>query len=217
MCFCLAVEEKVCSYEFEENPTKPLEVTMNKNGTKKVYTKKSFSQSSTIFQSVDKLKVNSKLDTIKKSPKYSNVKVQNRKISDSSLSSSGQVKRGPGRPKKILKCDDGNNNNGNNEQDVKEKRLKLDCSSKTKHKTSSSSSSDLSPPVLEPWSPFSPRKISTHTPPTLSPVSSGTKLSDAKKLSDDDKFYQKKFVKKRSTSSIMVCNIFQLIYLYLYF
>ncbi|CAH1708038.1 unnamed protein product [Aphis gossypii] len=199
-----AVEEKLCSYEFEENPTKPLEVTINKNGIKKVYTKKSFAQSSTtIFQSVDKLKVNSKLDTIKKAPKYSSVKVQNRKMSDSSLSSSGQVKRGPGRPKKVLKCDDGNNNNGNNELDVKEKRLKLDCSSKTKHKTSSSSSSDLSPPVLEPWSPFSPRKISTHTPPTLSPVSSGAKHSDAKKLSDDDKFYQKKFVKKRSTSSIM--------------
>ena len=141
ICFCSIAEEHVCSYEFEENTTKPLEVTMNKNGTKKVYTKKSFAQSSNIFQSVGKLKVNSKLDTIKKSPKYSNVKVLNRKVSESSLSSSGQVKRGPGRPKKVLKCDDGNNNNGNNEQDIKEKQLKLDCSSKTKHKTSSSSSS----------------------------------------------------------------------------
>jgi len=82
----------------------------------------------------------------------------------------------------------------------------LDCSSKTKHKTSSSSSSDLSPPVLEPWSPFSPRKDSTHTPPTLSPVSSMAKLSDVQKLSDDAKVYQKKIVKKRCTSSI-VCNI----------
>lgn len=180
---------------------------MNKNGTKKVYTKKSFPQASDIFQSVDKLKVNSKLDTIKKSPHYFKDKVLNRKVSESSLSSSGQVKRGPGRPKKVLKCDDGNNNNGNNE-DIKEKGLKLDCSSKTKHKASSSSSSDLSPPVLEPWSPFSPRKDSTHTPPTLSPVSSMAKLSDVQKLSDGDKVYQKKIVKKRCTSSIIVCNIF---------
>ncbi|XP_022173862.1 uncharacterized protein LOC111036220 isoform X4 [Myzus persicae] len=194
-------EENVCSYEFEENTTKPLEVTINKNGTKKVYTKKSFSRSSDIFQPVDKLKVNLKLDTIKKTPKYSKDKVLNRKVSESSLSSSGQVKRGPGRPKKVLKCDDGNNNNGNNEPDIREKRLKLDCNSKTKHKTSSSSSSDLSPPVLEPWSPYSPRKVSTHTPPTLSPVSS---MANVKKLSDDDKVYQKKIVKKRSTSSIII-------------
>jgi len=180
-------------------------VTINKNGIKKVYTKKSFSRSTEVVPSVDKSKVNLKLDTIKKPPKYSKDKVLNRKVSDSSLSSSGQVKRGPGRPKKVLKSDDGNNNNGNNEQDIKEKRLKLDCSSKTKYKTSSSSSSDLSPPVLEPWSPYSPRKVSTHTPPTLSPVSSMAKLSDVQKLSDDDK---KKIVKKRSTSSIIVCNIF---------
>jgi len=181
---------------------------MNKNGIKKVYTKKSFVQNSDSFQSVDKLKDHSKLDTIKKLTKCSNAKVMKRKVSDSSLSSSGQVKRGPGRPKKVLKSDDGNNNNGNNEQDVKEKRLKLDCSSKTMHKTSSSSSSDLSPPVLEPWSPFSPRKVSTQTPPTLSPVSSVAKQSDVQKLSNDDKFYQKKIMKKRCTSSIMVCCIF---------
>jgi len=179
---------------------------MNKNGTKKVYTKKLFSQTSDIFQSVDKLKVDLKLDTIKKPPNYSKEKVLNRKVSESSLSLSGQVKRGPGRPKKVLKCDEGNNNIGNNE-DIKEKRLKLDCSSKTKHKTSSSSSSDLSPPVLEPWSPYSPRKDSIQTPPSLSPVSSMAKLSDVQKLSDDAKVYQKKIVKKRCTPSI-VCNIF---------
>jgi len=181
---------------------------MNKNGTKKVYTKKSFSRSSDILPFVDKLKVNLKSDTIKKSPKYSKDKVLNRKVSESSVSSSGQVKRGPGRPKKALKCDDVDNNNGCNEQDIKEKQLKLDCSSKTKHKTSSASSSDLSPPVLEPWSPYSPRKVSTHTPPTLSPISSMAKLSEVQKLSDDDKVYQKKIFKKRCTSSTIVCNIF---------
>jgi len=206
--FFLFVEENVYSYDFDENTTTPLEVTINRNGIKKVYSKKSFSRSCDILPSVDKLKVNLKSDTIKKSPKYSKDKVFNRKVSESSLSSSGQVKRGPGRPKKTLKCDNGNNNNDNNEQDIKEKRLKLDCSSKTKHKTSSSSSSDLSPPVLEPWSPYSPRKVSTHTPPTLSPNSSMAKLSEVKKLSDGDKVYKKKIVKKRCTSSTIVCNIF---------
>lgn len=186
-------------------------MTINKNGTKKVYTKKSFAQNTDIFRPVNKLKVHSKLEAIKKPTKYSNIKVMKQKVSVLNLSSSGPVKRGPGRPKKVLKSDDGNNN----DQVAKEKRLKLDCSSKIKHKTSSSSSSDLSPPVLEPWSPFSPRKDSTHTPPTLSPASSVAKQSD-QKSSDDDKIYQKKIMNKR-TPSTMVCKILNVPYFYFKF
>lgn len=141
-----------------------------------------------------------KLDKPKKCFEYAGSKFLKRKGSDSSLSSSGLVKRGPGRPKKVLK-EDGHNNNSNVDNNLTEKRLKLICSSKNKQqKISNSSSSDLSPPVLEPWSPFSPRKDSTHTPPTLSPISS-VKLSDMQKSSDDEK----KIAKKHSTSSTLVC------------
>lgn len=152
----------------------------------------------------EKLQVHSKLYKTQKLTDYSDGKVLKRKVSDSSSSSSGQVKRGPGRPKKVLKVFDGDNINSNDWHGIKENRLKLDCSTKMKHKTSNSSSSDLSPPVLEPWSPFSPRKTSTHTPPTLSPVSSMAKLSEVQKSSDDEKLPEKKIAKKRSTTSSTV-------------
>lgn len=204
-------KEEQLSHEYQQS-AEPLSVTMNKNVPKKVYTNKSMSDNSDIIRSTNKLLGHSKLD--KNLIEYSGSKVLKRKVSDSSLSSTGQIKRKPGRPKKVLK---------NNEEN--EKQLKLDCSLKIKHKSSNSSSLDLSPPVLEPWSPFSPRKDSTRTPPTLSPVSSVAKLSDTQKLSDDEKFYEKKMTKKRSTSSILVRNmiilllycmkyIFDLIYIF---
>lgn len=195
----IIVEQKQEQHNHEyQQSTEPLSVTVNKNVAKKVYTNKLLSDNSDIFRSIKKLQDNSKLDNKKLIGNFGS-KVLKRKVSDSSLCSSGQIKRRPGRPKKVLKNNDKNN--------VNEKQLKLDCSSKIKHKTSNSSSSDLSPPVLEPWSPFSPRKDSTRTPPTLSPVSSVAKLSDSQKLSDDEKFYEKKMTKKRSTLSILVINI----------
>lgn len=197
----IIVEQKQEQHNHGYQQSTELSVTMNKNVTKKVYTNKLLSDNSdiNILRSIKKLQDHSKLNN-KNLIEISGGTFLKRKVSDSSLSSSGQIKRRPGRPKKILKNNDGNN--------VNEKRLKLDCSSKIKHKTSNSSSSDLSPPVLEPWSPFSPRKDSTRTPPTLSPVSSVAKLSDGQKLSDDEKFYEKKMTKKRSTLSILVRNIF---------
>lgn len=182
------------------------EVTCFNDVAKKVYFNKSSNESSYVSQSIDKSQVDLKLDKPKKIIEYSGSKFLKRKGSDSSLSSLGQVKRGPGRPKKVLK-EDGDNNNGNADHNVTEKKLKLNCSSKNKHKISNSSSSDLSPPVLEPWIPFSPRKDSTRTPPTLSPISS-TKLSDIQKSSDDEKLYETKIAKKHSTSSTLVWKLF---------
>lgn len=177
----------------------------NSDVVEKVFTKNKslLTKSEDISFAKEKLQVHSKPDKTQ-STEYSGSKVPKRKVSDSSSSSSGQVKRGPGRPKKALKAVDGDNIYSNDWHDNKEKRLKLNCSTKLKHKTSNSSSSDLSPPVLEPWSPFSPRKNSTHTPPTLSPVSSMTKLSDVQKSSDDEKSFDKKIAKKRSTTSSIV-------------
>ncbi|VVC35716.1 Hypothetical protein CINCED_3A015236 [Cinara cedri] len=177
------------------------EVTSFKDIALKVYSKKSSNESGYNSQSVEKSQVEMKLDKPKKKIEYSSSKVLKRKGSDSSLSSSGQVKRGPGRPKKVLKVDS-DNNNSNVDHNITEKKLKLDFSSKSKHKISNSSSSDLSPPVLEPWSPLSPTKDSTRTPPTLSPISSA-KLSDVQKSSDDEKLYEKKMTKKYSTSSTL--------------
>lgn len=198
------VKKNLCSYDFPSSPESPPEVTIKRDVAKKVYTNKSLTNNNDTLQSIQS-QIHSKLNKSKNANTYSGSKVLKRKVSDSSsLSSSSQVKRGPGRPKKVLKDYDCDNNN--DDSNVKEKRLKLDCSSKIKHKTSSSSSSDLSPPVLEPWSPFSPRKDSTRTPPTLSPVSSALKLSDAPKSSDEEKYFAKKTVKKRSPSSILVCD-----------
>lgn len=168
---------------------------------KKVYANKSLTSSNSYNFWSTKSQVKSKLNKTKYS--YFGSKVIKSEVPNSSLLSSGKVKRGPGRPKKVVKdnCDSYDTN-----YDVKEKRLKLDCNSKIKHKTSSSSSSDLSPPVLEPWSPFSPRKDSTRTPPTLSPISSMAKLSDPQKSSDDEKYLENKIVKKRCTSSTLVRN-----------
>lgn len=186
-------------HEYNQNinaTTESFEVTNNKGVAKKVYTNKSLID---ISRSTNKSpQVHSKLEKIQSSNEYFGSKVLKRKVLDSNLSSSGKVKRGPGRPKKILKEDVDDSNIGN---DVKEKRLKLDCSSsKIKHKISSSSSSDLSPPILEPLSPFSPRKDSTRTPPTLSPIPSVAKLLfDIKNVSNDEK----KITKKRSTSLIL--------------
>lgn len=171
-------------------------MTNSKDIVTKVYTKKCLPKMGDMFCSTDRLKVYSKLNKSKKTNDNSSSKVLKRKVLNSSSNSSGQVKRGPGRPKKVLKEDDGCNNNG----DIKNNRLKLDCNPKIKHKVSNSSSSDLSPPVLEPWSPFSPRKDSTHTPPTLSPISSVAKLYDIQKSSDDEK----KIAKRRLTASILV-------------
>lgn len=200
-------QEQCSQVDYHKSPTS-LEVTSNKDVPKKVYSKKLLTgNSSDLFQSKKKLEnhsIHSKLNKPKKSSEYLSSKVLKRKVSDSSSSSSGPVKRGPGRPKKVFKGEDDDNDNSKEEYENKEKRLKLDCSSKIKHKISSSSSSDLSPPVLEPWSPFSPRKNSTHTPPTLSPISSVTKVSDVQKSSDEEKIFEKKIIKKRSTSSIMV-------------
>lgn len=202
--YLFIIEQEKCSQvEYHLSP-KSHEVTDNKNVPKKVYSKESLTESSDLFRPKNILKnhsIHSKLNKTKKSSEYFGSKILKRKVSDSSSSSSGTVKRGPGRPKKVFKIVDGGNDNGKEEHENKEKRLKLDCSSKMKHKISSSSSSDLSPPVLEPCSPFSDRKISTHTPPTLSP--SVTKVSD-QKSSDDEKVYVKKMIKKRSTSSILV-------------
>jgi len=167
---------------------------------KKVYANKSLTSSNSYKFSSTKPQVQPKVNKTKFS--YFGSKVTKSEVPNSSLLPSGKVKRGPGRPKKVVK------DNYDNNYDVKEKRLKLDCNSKIKHKTSSSSSSDLSPPVLEPWSPFSPRKDSTRTPPTLSPVSSMAKLSDPQKSSDDEKYFENKIVKKRCTSSTLVRNLF---------
>lgn len=190
-------------------------MTNNSYIAKKVYTKKKkllLTESENNILTKEKLQIYSKPEKTQKLTEYFGGKVLKRKVSDSSSSSSGQVKRGPGRPKKVFKAVYGDNIYSINRHDIKEKRLKLDCNTKVKHKTSNSSSSDLSPPVLEPWSPFSPRKDSTHTPPTLSPVSSMAKLSDVQKSSDDEKFADKKIAKKRSTASsiasIVVCNFF---------
>lgn len=175
--------------------TESFEVTNNKGIAKKVYTNKSLIDIGRLINKSPQ--VHSKLGKIQNSNEYFGSKVLKRKVLDSNLSS-GKVKRGPGRPKKVLKEDVDNSNIGN---DVKEKRLKLDCSSsKIKHKISNSSSSDLSPPILEPLSPFSPRKDSTRTPPTLSPVPSVAKLFDVKNVSNDET----KITKKRSTSLILV-------------
>lgn len=198
--FLILVEQE----QYNQN-NKLLEVVnKKKDTTHRVYSNKLLTESSNVFRS--SIKSSAKLEKPKKLTEYSESKVVNRKVSDSSSSSSSQVKRGPGRPKKVLKPDDGHKNNTSDRCDVKEKRLKLDCGSiVAKHKISNSSSSDLSPPVLEPWSPFSPRKDSTHTPPTLSPISSVAKLSDVQKSSDDDeKFYKKKKAKKRLTSLTLV-------------
>lgn len=181
---------------------KLLEVTSNKDVTHRVYTNKLLTESSNVFRS--SIKAFTKLEKPKKLSEYSGSKVLSRKVSDSGSSSSSQVKRGPGRPKKVLKPDDGHKNYTNDSHDIKEKRLKLDCGSIIKHKISNSSSSDLSPPILEPWSPFSPRKDSTHTPPTLSPISSMAKLSDIQKSSDDDEKFYKEKAKKRFTPLILV-------------
>lgn len=187
----------------------PLELKRERDVDKKVYSKRPLfdDSSSDVFQSTKKLPVYSMLNKTKKSTEHpgGGGKVSKRKVSDSSLSSSGQVKRKPGRPKKVLKEDSSDyKNSSNDDYGSKEKRLKLDCSSKIKHKTSNSSSSDLSPPVLEPCNPFSPEKDSTRTPPTLSPISSVAKLSDTQKSSDEEKFNKKKIAKKRSTSSVLV-------------
>lgn len=165
-----------------------------------MYTKKHLPD---MFCSTDRLKVYSKLNKTKKANNNYTNKILKHKMLNSSSTLCGQVKRGPGRPKKVLKEDDGCNNG-----DIKNNRLKLDCNSKIKHKISNSSSSDLSPPVLEPWSPFSPRKDSTHTPPTLSPISSVAKLYDAQKSSDDEK----KMATKRFASSTLVYNYFEFSY-----
>lgn len=168
---------------------------------KKVYTNKSLIATGDVFGSIKPHWKPNKTDKPHSAGAHcAGVKaVAKRKVSDPGISPSGQVKRGPGRPKKIQKQDDGGI--GDDRRDAKDKRLKLDCG--IKQKTSSCSSSDLSPPVLEPWSPFSPRKDSTRTPPTLSPVSSvAAKLSDAHKSSDDEKCSGKKVVKKRSTSLV---------------
>lgn len=191
-------------HKYHQNITESLMVTNKKNVAKKVYTNKLLINRSNISRLINKSppQVHLKLEKNKNPNEYFGNKVLKRKLLDSNLPLSGKVKRGPGRPKKVLKEDDDGSNVGN---DVKEKRLKLDCSIKAKHKISSASSSDLSPPILEPWSPFSPRKDSTRTPPTLSPVPSVAKLSsDVKKLSDDEKSLEKKIPKKRSASLILV-------------
>lgn len=202
--YLFTVEQDQChQVEYPPSP-KSLEVTSNRDVPKKVYSKKPLTESSALFRPKHKLENHSKFNKTKKSSEYFGNKTLKRKVSDSSSSSSGPVKRGPGRPKKVFKIEDVCSYNDKEEEyENKEKRLKLDCSSKIKHKISSSSSSDLSPPVLEPCSPFSDRKISTHTPPTLSP--SVTKVSD-QKSSDEEKVYEKKMIKKRSTSSVMVYN-----------
>jgi len=191
-------------HKYHQNITESLMVTNKKDVAKKVYTNKLLINRSNISRLINKSppQVHLKLEKNKNPNEYFGNKVLKRKLLDSNLPLSGKVKRGPGRPKKVLKEDDDGSNVGN---DVKEKRLKLDCSIKAKHKISSASSSDLSPPILEPWSPFSPRKDSTRTPPTLSPVPSVAKLSsDVKKLSDDEKSLEKKIPKKRSASLILV-------------
>lgn len=196
-------QEQCNQIEYHKSP-KLLEMTSNRDVPKKVYSKKPLTDSSDLFRPKHKLEnhsIHSKLNKTKKSNEYFGSKMLKRKVSDSSSSSSGPVKRGPGRPKKVFKIEEFGNFNVKEKYENEEKRLKLDCSSKIKHKISSSSSSDLSPPVLEPCSPFSDRKISTHTPPTLSP--SVSKLSD-QKSSDEEKAYEKKMIKKRSTSSILV-------------
>lgn len=197
-------EQEQCNQiEYHKSP-ESLEVTSNRDVPKKVYSKKPLTESSDLFRPKHKLEnhsTHSKFNKTKKSNECFGNKILKRKVSDSSSSSSGLVKRGPGRPKKVFKSEEVDDYCVKEEYENKEKRLKLDCSSKIKHKISSSSSSDLSPPVLEPCSPFSDRKISTHTPPTLSP--SVTKVSD-QKSSDEEKVYEKKMIKKRSTSSILV-------------
>lgn len=201
-------QEQPSLYEYQPN-IQPLEV--NKDVPETVCAKKnSLTKNFESLQSVDKPQNYWKTNKSKKLSVYPGSKVLKRKISDSSSSLSGHIKRGPGRPKKMLKQikeDDDNNNDDNDRCFTTEKRLKLDCSTKIKHKTSNSSSSDLSPPVLEPWSPFIPRKDSTRTPPTLSPISTVAKLSDIQKSSDDEKLCEKKPTKKRSTSSVLVCNL----------
>ncbi|XP_050541602.1 uncharacterized protein LOC126905686 isoform X2 [Daktulosphaira vitifoliae] len=172
---------------------RPLVKESNEITTKKEYTKKSPS-SSELFWSREHLKGDKELaqDKLKKYSENNN-KPLKRKLSDSSETSE-TFKRGPGRPKKFQKDDD---------KIMKRNSLKLDCDSRVKQKISISSSSDLSPPVLEPCSPFSSRKDSTRTPPTLSPISSAAKLSDSFKSSDEEKAYEGKVAKKRSTSLIV--------------
>lgn len=205
---CLIVVEKEYNSDDDYQDTKPLELKREKDVDRKVYSKKPLFESSDVFQPMKKLPVYSAPNKTKKSTEYSGGKVSKRKVSDSSLSSTGQVKRGPGRPKKVLKDDSSDNKNSNSDYGSKEKRLKLDCRSKMKQKTSNSSSLDLSPPVLEACNPFSPVKDSTSTPPTLSPISSVAKLSDTQKSSDEEKFNKKKIAKKRSTSSVLVQTFF---------
>lgn len=227
------IVEEVCEEEDiqdHQSTTESLKVTVNKGVAKKVYTNKSLANSGNITGTIKEpksfyLKVKDYKDSNKYIGKklldsnmslsgkvkevgtdepqsYLNLKNKyvDNKTSDSNLSS-GKVKRGPGRPKKVLKEVDDSSNIGNN---VKEKHLKLDCSSKINYKISSSSSSDLSPPVLEPWSPFSPRKDSKRTPPTLSPVPSVDKLSIGVNKYSNEKPYEKKITKKRPASFILV-------------
>lgn len=211
---CIVTVENKSSSQLEYQESTNLHEVI-RDIPKTEYNKKSSTENVNSYRPKEKIQDYLKLDKFKKSPENpGSSKILKRKVSDSSSSSSSQMKRGPGRPKKVLKQVDEDDDNNNDEDNccTKEKLLKLDCNSKIKHKTSNSSSSDLSPPVLEPWSPFTPRKDSTRTPPTLSPISSMAKLSDAQKSSDEEKIFEKKIAKKKSTSSILVCDLYNILF-----